>query len=226
MNKIRVVIADDMAKIRDYFSMILSSESDMEVIGTASSGAEAYRISMENKPDIVLMDVQMEAEMAGIDATQRLKQDLDGVKVIILTIHEEDEIIFKAYAAGAMDYIVKTSSIVDVITSIRNVYNNRLSLRPEYAEKIVGEFTRIKNEQKSMVYTLNIVSRLTNTEFEILKDVYAGKTYRQIAKQRSVEDVTIRSQVNRILKKFEKESMKEVLNLLKELRIFDIYSGN
>ncbi len=223
MNKIRIVIVDDFEDIRNHFKMILARETDMEVVATASSGAEGYEVVMQHQPDIVLMDVQMETEMAGIETTRKIKEQMDAIKVIVLTIHEEDEILFKAYGAGAIDYIVKTSSIVEILNSIRNVYNNKLSLRPEVAGKIITEFARLQNEQSNLVGTLNVMSKLTNTEFIILKAIYGGKTYQQIAKERFVEEVTIRTQVNKILKKFEKQSMKEVIKALKELRIFDIY---
>lgn len=223
MSKIRIVVVDDMEDIRNYFKMISSNEGDMEVVGTASSGEEACKVVLELKPDIVLMDIQMETDMAGINAIQYIKERLEQIKIIVLTIHEEDELIFKAYGAGAMDYIVKTSSIVDIIHSIRNVYHNKFSLRPELTEKILSEFSRLHNEKSSMIYTLNIISLLTNAEYDILKAIYQGQTYKQIAKQRFVEEVTIRTQVNKILKKFDKRSMKEVIRILKELNIIEIY---
>jgi len=223
MNKIRIVIVDDIADIRNYFKLIFQREPDIEVVGEAASGEEAYEVVAKTKPDIVLMDVQMETEFAGIEAIQKIKNEFENIKIIVLTIHEEDEVLFKAYGAGAVDFITKTSSIVDIINSIKNVAQNSLTLRPEVAEKILKEFSRMQTEQSSMIHTLNIISKLTSTEFEVIKSAYKGKTYKQIAQERCVEEVTIRTQVNRILKKFDKKSMKEIIKLLKHLRIFDIY---
>lgn len=218
------MIADDLEEIRDYFKMILERESDMQVAGIAASGEEAVRVAMELKPDIILMDIQMETDTAGITAIQKIKEELPNTKIIVLTIHEEDDLLFKAYSAGAIDYIVKTCSIVDIIGSIRNVYRNKLSLRPEIAEKILNEFSRMKKEQSIMIDTLNIISKLTNSEFEILKAIYGGHTYKQIAKERFVQEVTIRTQVNKILKKYDKKNMQEVVKLLKQLKVFDVYN--
>lgn len=223
MNKIRVVIADDFSDILNYFKMILSREADMEVVGTAGSGEEAIQVSLSCKPDIVLMDVQMETELAGIEAVKRIKESLPKTKIIMLTIHEEDDILFKAYGVGAMDYIIKTSSIVEIITSVRNVFQNTLSLRPEIAGKILEEFSRMQNEQTSLIYTLNIVSKLTNSEFEVLRAINNGATYRQIAEDRVVEEVTIRTQAANVMKKFGKNNMKEIVRQLEQLKIFDIY---
>ena len=217
-------MVDDLKEIQNYFKMILNREADMEVIATASSGKESCKIILEKKPDIVLMDVQMETETAGIDAIEYIKQKESETKFIILTIHEEDEILFKAYAAGAVDYIVKDSSIVDILNSIRNTYNNNLAMRPEIASKIIAEFSRLKKEQNSLIYTLNIISKLTNTEFDILRDIYFGSSYKKIAQERCVEEVTIRTHINKILKKFNQKRIKDVVKILNDLNIFDIYS--
>ena len=220
---IRVVIADDFEDIRKYFSMVLGNEQDIEVVGTAVSGEEAYALVEQLEPDIVLMDVQMETKYAGIDALHKIRENYPSVSVIMLTIHVEDEVLFQAYGEGAVDFLEKDSSIVDILESIRSVYHKKVSLRPEVAQRMLDEFSRMHMEQTSLIFTLNIMAKLTQSEFEILKRIYNGATYREIANERSVEDVTIRTQANRILKKFGKRSIKEVVALLKHLRIFEIY---
>ncbi len=217
MDKIKLLIVDDMADIREYFQMILSREPDIEVIGIATSGIEAIKKTKELNPDVILMDIQMETRTAGIDATRAIKYFDPYVKIIILTIHEEDEYIFQAYCAGVMDYIVKTDSILQILNSIRTVYANKLMLRPGVANKIIEEFTRMKTQQNSLIYVLNIVSKLTNSEYEILKSFFEGGTYKSISETRYVSISTIKSQVNSILKKFEMKSMKDVVKLLKQI---------
>ncbi|MDF2926695.1 MAG: two component transcriptional regulator, LuxR family [Paenibacillaceae bacterium] len=220
---IRIVIVDDIPEIRDYFAMVLEKEQDMSIAGTAASGVEAYEVVAKLLPDIVLMDIQMETEYAGIEAIRRIKADFPETKIIVLTISEDDEVLLKAFGAGAVDYIVKKSSIVEKLNSIRNAYSNTLQMRPEVSRKILTELTRLQNAQSSLIYTLNIMSKLTPSEYEILKDIYHGKKYRIIAEERQVEEVTIRTQVNRILKKFGRKKMSEVIQVLAHLRIFDIY---
>ncbi len=222
MKKIKLLIVDDIADIRDYFKMILSKEPDMEVVGLASSGVEAVQKTRELNPDVILMDIQMETRTAGIDATYTIKQFYPGIRIIILTIHQEDEFLFQSYCAGVMDYIVKTDSIAQILNSIRNVYANQLMLRPNVAEKIIDELARLKLQQKSLLYTVNIISRLTNSEFEILKCFYEGSSYKDISETRFVSQATIKSQVNSILKKFEMKSMKEVIRLLKQINFDEI----
>lgn len=225
MNKIKIVIVDDKEEFLDYFKTVLSHEPEIDVIGVARSGEDALRVVEECEPDIVLMDIQMETETAGIDAIEQIKMNNEKVKIIVFTIHEEEDILFKAFGAGALDFIVKTSSVVDIINSIKNSYNNKLSIRPEYAGKILTEFSRMQNERRSLIFTLNIMSKVTRSEFEILKAFYYGSSSKEIAEQRCVEELTIRVQVNKILKKFQMRRMKDVIELLKGLSIFDIYKS-
>ena len=124
MKQIRVMMADDSPEIRSYFSNILSHEADMELAGTASSGAEAVQMARELRPDIILMDIQMETRIAGISASKQILKELPGTKIIILTILEDDDLLFQAYCAGVIDYIIKTDSINQILTSVRNAYQN------------------------------------------------------------------------------------------------------
>ncbi|MBQ3912032.1 MAG: response regulator transcription factor, partial [Lachnospiraceae bacterium] len=190
-------------------------EPDMEVIGTVSSGHEAVSFVESNAPDIILMDIQMETRTAGIDAATQILAKHSDTKIVILTILEDDDLLFSAYCAGVMDYIIKTDSVSQVLNSIRNVYKNQLILRPKYAEKIIDELSHVKEQQKSLLYFMNILTRLSNSEFEILKSLYLGMTYKQISEIRYVSTVTIKSQIHSILKKFEMRSIKEVIKELK-----------
>lgn len=223
MNEIKIVIVEDMIDIAEYFSMVLGKEPDFEVVGIAHNGTTGVELVRKTVPDIVLMDIQMEHRFAGIEAIEKIKADLPAVKIIVLTVNEEDEMIFRAFAAGASEYIVKSASVVDIINSIHLVHKNQLSLRPEIASKILDEFSRIKTYQDTLIYTLNIVSKLTTSEFEVLMALHKGKSYHQVATERYVEDVTIRTQVNKILKKFNEHNIKTVIKSLEALRIFDIY---
>lgn len=223
--KIRIVIIDDIVDICNYFKMVLERESGMEVVAVGYSGKEAYHLAMEHNPDVMLMDVQMETELAGIDALRKIKKERPDIKVIVLTIHGEDDILFEAYAAGAVNFLIKDSSIAEIVNTIKSAYNNELTLSSDVANKIVSEFSRMKNNENSLIFTLNLVSKLTKSEFEILRALYLGKSYIDIAKERFVEEVTIRTQVHKILKKFGIKSMKDLIETLRRLKIFEIYKN-
>lgn len=220
---IRIIVVDDLKNIVDYFQTILNHEPDMEVVGTASSKEEAVALTRRLKPDVVLMDIQMETGTAGIEAIEQIRTFDNDVKIVVLTIHEQDELLFRAYTAGAMDYIVKTSSIIRILNSIRSSYENTLMLRSEVATKILREYNKVMLRQTDLAQAFKLVSRLTNSEFEVLQAAYGGKKHREIAQERFVEEGTIKVQVNRILKKFDMPRLSDVLRFLRKVDFFAIY---
>ena len=159
---IRILLADDNTEIRGYFRGILEREPGFSIVGEAGSGRECILLAQQHRPDIILMDIQMETETAGIEATRYIHEKPPECKIIILTIHSDDEMLFQAFSVGAMDYIVKTDSISKIVSSIENVSRNQLQLRSDVATKIVSEFQRIQNERASLLYTLNILTKMTN----------------------------------------------------------------
>ncbi len=215
MSAIRILIADDNSEVRDYFSGILRHEQDMELVGIAASGAEAVSLALKTLPDIVLMDIQMETRTAGISASGQILEKLPKTKIIILTILEDDDLLFQAFCAGVTDYIIKTDSISQILTSIRNAYRNQLVLRPVYAEKIIDELKRVREEQTSLLSSLHLLTKLSNSEFEVLKCLYQGMNARQIAEARFVSLGTVKTQIHSILQKFEMKSTKEVVRQLR-----------
>ena len=218
MKPIRVMMADDSPEIRSYFANMISHEADMELAGTASSGAEAVQMVRELRPDIILMDIQMETRVAGISASKQILTEFPGTRIIILTILEDDDLLFQAYCAGVIDYIIKTDSISQILTSIRNAYQNQMVLRPRYAEKIIQELKRVREEQNDLLHGLNILTMLSNSEFEVLKCLYQGMNARQISESRYVSQGTVKSQIHSILKKFDMKSVSDVVRHLKAIR--------
>lgn len=218
MERIRIMMADDSPEIRSYFSNIISHEADMDLVGTAASGVEAVQMANELRPDIILMDIQMETRIAGISASKQILREHPAMKVIILTILEDDDLLFQAYCAGVIDYIIKTDSISQILTSIRNAHQNQMILRPKYAEKIIQELKRVREEQSGLLYGLNILTMLSNSEFEVLKCLYQGMNARQISESRYVSQGTVKTQIHSILKKFNMKSVSEVVRHLKEIR--------
>lgn len=222
MSSIKVVIVDDMPEIIQYLSSILAAEEGIEVVGTANSGYEAVPLVRTLQPDVVLMDIQMETGTAGIDATEQIHALFPQIKIIIITIHEEDGLLFRAYAAGAMDYIIKSDPKEAIIRSTKSVYENQLLLRPVIAEKIRAEFNSMITYKDSLIFTLNLLTKLTNSELDVLKAAYEGCSYREIAEMRYVSLATIKTHVNSILKKFQMKRMKDVMEVLRKINFSEI----
>ena len=215
-----------MEQIREYFRNIVDSAEDMQCVGVCATAKEGVAAVETTRPDVVLMDIQMESGEAGIWATEKIKQQFPEIKVIIVTIHEKDDLIFKAYIAGAIDYVVKTSDSDEIIKSIRAVYHNKIMLRPDIAQKIFGEFSRMKQREGSFLYMLNITTTLTNTELEILKLLASGKSRKEIANERFVERDTINKQITSILKKFNYGNAKALIKDLSQMGVFDVLKTN
>jgi DNA-binding NarL/FixJ family response regulator len=222
MGKIRVIIADDMEEIRlNLCEQLSSEENQIEVVGQAQSGHEAVELTKMLLPDIVLMDIQMETRTSGINAIQKIHSMFPLVKCIALTIHENEEFIFRAYMAGAVDYIIKTNPTDKIVNSIHAVMENKLLLRPEVGKKLMDTYRQAEEHQVQLMQTLQIMLKINTTEYEILKMIYNGYTYSKIAELRYVQETTIRSQINHILKKFSKSKMKDVMRELRDLKIFE-----
>lgn len=218
---IRVLVAEDILPIMKRYRSILEKDSEVEVVAAVQSGYEAVLMVGVHKPDVILMDIDMETRTAGLDATRQILSHFPDTKIIILTVYEDDETVFAAFQLGVSDYILKNSNPKDIITCVKDAYHGRSPIRPVIAEKIRAEFQRIRNVEASFLYCLQIVSQLTQTEIDTLDLLSKGYTRQQICDVRCVEMSTVKTQIHSILKKFEKESVAEILSLLKELQIFD-----
>jgi len=221
MEKIKVIVADDMEEIRSLFKTILEKNSEIEVIGEASDGIQAYEKIAEMNPDIVLMDIEMESKYSGIEATKRITDSFPDVSVIILTMHDDDEIFINSYAVGAKAFLLKNSSIEKIVSTIKGVYEGKYILDDSGTRKVLNRLSQYASERRSLLFMVNSLRNLTKTEVEILKSIYDGKSYKEIVKERYIEKKTLENHITSILKKFNEKSIKQLVAELKELRMFD-----
>lgn len=222
MNKIKVLLCDDMDYLCKYFEMVLNKEDDIEVVGIANNWEDCMEQIISRKPDVVLLDIQMKTEDEGITILNEILNENPQMKVIMLTIHEEDELIFRALSSGACDYIIKSSGQNNIADSIRKAYKGESSLNPYVAQKLLNECKNVKERQYTALSLLHSIALLTSSEYKILRMIYDGMSYSEIAEQRFVEEVTIRTQVNKILKKFNEKNMKQLLKKLHDIQIFSL----
>ncbi|MBO5059516.1 MAG: response regulator transcription factor [Clostridia bacterium] len=223
--KIRILIADDNEAIQTHFQNILNQRDDIEVCGLASSGREAVQLADTLKPDIILMDIQMESELAGIEAIGEIKKLHPEISIIVCTMYDDDDYIYEAFGNGATDYITKSSPSSMVLNSIYSINKNRFRLNEQIASRLLLQFPKIYKRNQSLLYSVSIISKLSKSEYEILKYIHDGLSYREIAALRHVEEPSIRVQISRILKKFNKPSTKELMKELDALSFFDIYDN-
>lgn len=184
--KIKVIVCEDIKGIRNYIVSSIQKDVDIEVVGEAESGKECVELVNKVDADIVLMDIQMEYETAGIDAIRTICDEKDNIKIIVLTAHDKDELILEAYYTGASDYIIKTSEAEDICKSIKKVYESEDFVGPLIAKNLRAEFVRMKKSEETLMFFIHKFSTLTQTEKEILKMLYMGHTKKEISQLRCI----------------------------------------
>ncbi|MGE5605876.1 MAG: response regulator [Bacteroidota bacterium] len=223
IDRIRVLIANNLPRTREYLTMVLSHEPDIKIVGSVGSGALAVEQALKLKPDVVLIDIEMESSWDGINAIRTLAKKAPNVRSVVYTHLANDEAIFAAFEAGAVDYLIKNSSAIETLTAIRAAAQDQTAIRPEIARLIRDEFRALRSERAILVSTLNIVYKLTPTELELLKLFAEGKTKDQILAMKHIEASTFRTHVGNVLKKFNAGSVRDVAVQLKHLGIFETF---
>lgn len=217
---IRVLVADDIEAHRRRFARLICSQPDMELAGQAQSGYEAVLLAAVEKPDVILMDIEMENKFAGINAAKEILHRFQDTKIIMLTVHEDETSIFEAFSFAIADYIVKTSSSEEILAGIRGAYQGNSPIRSNIAQKLRREFARAKRSEASLLLTLSSLSKLTVSELDVLKLFCQGYSKRQIAQIRTVELDTIKKQTTNILKKFEAQRISDITCILNEIDLW------
>ncbi|WHX26551.1 response regulator transcription factor [Virgibacillus halodenitrificans] len=220
MKQLTILIVDDMEAHRRRLARIIGELPHLSIVGEAQSGKEAVALAVEEEPDIILMDIEMEDKMAGIRAASEINFSSPESKIIILTIHKDNDSIFSAYQTNIADYVIKSASKEEIIEAIENAASNTSPIRPFVASKLREEFARVKKFEENFTHIFQVIATLTPSEVEILKSLCQGLTRKQIAAERSVELETIKKQISSILKKFDKRNTKEVIRIINDHDLF------
>lgn len=196
MDKIRVLIADDHSMVRQGLKQILELEQDIIVVAQAANGDEAVRLAREYKPDVVLMDINMPGTN-GLQAIQQLKQDKHHFKVIVLTIHQDREYLFKTLQMGSEGYVLKDAEPSVLVEAIRNVHRGQSYIQPNMTKELVKEFNRVTLHEKDK----SDENSLTAREVEVLELIAEGMINKEIAKKLYISEKTVKNHVSNIFKK-------------------------
>ncbi len=203
MTSLQVLVVDDQALVRAGFSMILSSESDIEVVGEAENGKQAIALAYETKPDVILMDIRM-PEMDGITATRLLCEgrvrDPDCPRVLILTTFDLDEHVYDALRAGASGFLLKDTPPAQLVDAVRIVARGEALLAPSVTRRLLDEFGKTTGARTQAHPG---VATLTEREFDVLRHVARGLSNTEIAEALFVSETTIKTHVSHILMKLE-----------------------
>lgn len=206
---IRVALVDDQSLVRSGFAMVLSVEDDIEVIGQASDGAEAVQLVTDQRPDVVLMDVQMPV-LDGIEATRQIV-DRDLAKVIILTTFDRDDYLFAALQAGASGFLLKNADPDELVGAIHAVADGHALLAPEMTVKVIARLAESEQAGGSGAERATAsgtragvespVDPLTSRELDVLALLAEGMSNAEIASTLYVGEATVKTHVSHVLAK-------------------------
>lgn len=196
MTRIRVILADDHAVVREGTRQLLERESDIEVVGEATNGSEAVRMVEQLRPKVVVMDVRMPG-MGGVEATKAIKSRFTDVEVLVMTAYEDDEFVFTLLEAGASGYLLKTAPVKELVKAIREVAEGQSALDPSIARKVLRQFTDGGPRKKQEEF----YEALTEREQEVLRLLAEGKTNKEIADVLVISDRTVQTHLSNIFSK-------------------------
>jgi DNA-binding NarL/FixJ family response regulator len=192
----KLLIVDDHLLFREGLAAIIHSEPDIEICGMAGTVNEAVALAAATQPDIILMDHGL-PDGTGVDATQQILAQSPHLKVIFLTMSEDDATLFSAVRSGAKGFLLKNMRPAALIEALRSVYRGESALSPQMTLRVMGELTRSKPSVKPD----DVLGKLTNREMEILIELAAGNTNQQIADHLFLSENTIKHHLHSIFEK-------------------------
>lgn len=212
MKKIKILIADDHAFVREGTRRILEQEPDLEVVAEAGDGEEAVRFATSLKPDVAIVDVAM-PKVDGIEATRQIKALCPGVAVLVLSAYDDDQFVFGLLEAGAAGYLLKNVRGHEIVDAIRAVYAGESVLHPTVARKVLNRFAGVSSKPQGK----KPLELLTEREMEVLKLVTKGLSNKDIADELYLSIRTVQGHLANIFNKLRVSSRTEaVVHALKQ----------
>ncbi|MWC29906.1 response regulator [Paenibacillus sp. MMS18-CY102] len=194
---IKIIIVDDHAMVRSGLRLLLNGQADLEVIAEASDGDEGIQAALELQPHVVLMDLSMPHGKDGLTAASELKEKLPDLAILVLTMHDDDEYLFRAIHAGAAGYVLKSAPHEELLTAIRSVAKGDAYLYPTATKRLMNEYVeRIKRGESGDVY-----QSLSDREKEVLGLTAKGYANKEIAEQLVISVKTVETHKSNVMEK-------------------------
>ena len=197
MDPIGILIADDNVAFREGLRALLQSAPDMEVVGEAATGDEAISLAATLQPDVILMDVKMPG-LNGIEATRRILHTSPHISILVVTMFEDDDLVFAALRAGARGYLLKGALKAEMLRAIRGVSNGEAIFGPAIARRLMQYFARPRPAAPPQAFP-----ELTERELEILTLLAGHHTNPEIAQRLRLSQKTVRNHVSNIFSKLQ-----------------------
>lgn len=216
LDRIRILLADDHAILRDGIRALLQDEPDMLVIGEAEDGHTTLRLIAELEPDVVVLDISMPM-LNGLDAARQIKRDHPRTRVLILTMHENEEYVRQVLASGAMGYILKDAAAHELIDAIRAVHRGEAVLSPAITRLVIEDYLRWGDLQ-----TNHQENDLSPREREILQLIAEGYTNKQIAEILFISIKTVQTHRTNLMSKLDLHDRGELIKYAIQKKIIEI----
>ena len=196
---------------------MLEAESGFRVVGEAENGLKAVSMVEQLKPDVVLMDIAMPI-LNGIDATRRIKKICPETKVIILSMHSHDRFVNELFRIGASGYLLKNSTGADVIKAIHAALEGGTYLSPSISRRVIEDYVSLKKQSVDD----ELYAELSNREREVFQMIAEGRSTREISEILCLSPNTVKTHRSNIMEKLKKDSLSELIQFAKRLKIIDI----
>ena len=192
----RVLLAEDHTIVRQGIAALLRVEGDIEVVGEASNGLEAIELAKKLGPDVVLMDIGM-PQLNGLETTREIKKRFPSMKILVLTMHDNEEWIFQILKAGASGYLIKDSAMNDLTSALRAVYQGDSYLSPSISKMVIEEYIR----KAELGEKQGVEGLLSGREREILRLIAEGNSVPQISNLLCISKKTVEAHKAHIMEK-------------------------
>jgi two-component system response regulator NreC len=199
MTTLKVLMVEDHALVRQGVKALLDEEPDITIVGEAGDGNQALVLAQQLRPDIVLMDLTLPG-LGGIEATRQICERFPDMKVVVLSMHDSEEYVFRALQAGASGYIVKYSTSEELVLALRAVAAGSTFLSPDISRILISDYMRRAKTQESDEEALSI---LTPRERELLQLIATGLTNRQVAERLHISVKTVETHRGNMMRKLD-----------------------
>lgn len=213
---IKILLADDHKIMREGIKSLLEKYSDLQIVGEAENGLDIVKLAKEHIPDVIVMDISM-PNLSGIEASRQIIGENPGIKIIILTMHTDRRFIAEVIKAGCMGYLIKDCAFDELVNAIHSVIDGKMYISHSLSGIMVKEYIdRIYSEE------VDVLSRLTEKEKVVLKQIAEGKNVKEIAAEHGLSIKTVETHRNNIMKKLDLSSVTELVKFAIKEGIIDL----
>lgn len=207
-NALRIVVADDHELVRRGIRDLLQVQQGWKVVGEASGGRDAVRLAKKLKPDIAILDITM-PDLDGLEATRQIREEADGTHILILTMHESDQMVRRVLEAGAQGYVLKSDMAMQLVQAVKDLANGKIFLTPKVSEIVLEGFLKAGTENKQ---NEQAHPKPTLREREIIRLLAGGKSNKEVATELGITLRTVETHRGRIMMKMGFHSLTDLVH--------------